>query len=293
MTASTLDLPTTPTSPTTSTDDGPAEAAGQVRQWCRDVVVLTRRNIIHVSREPMQLSDVTIQPVLFTVLFISVFGTAMALPGGGSYKEFALGGMLTMNLTTSSVGTAVGLSNDLKTGVIDRFRTLPMARTTILVGRALSDLLAAVVCSVMVGLTGLAIGWRPDAGLLSVLAGFGVALLFGFAMAWINAVIGLSSTDSESAQALAFLAIFPLAFLSSAFSPTQSMPTVVRVLADWNPVSAVAGATRELFGNPNPQAAVHVWPCQHPVAAAILWSLAILAVCIPLASRRFAARTRD
>jgi ABC transporter DrrB family efflux protein len=285
MTASVLDL--------TRTAPVPSSTAERVRAWWRDVVVLTRRNLIHVSREPMQLSDVTIQPVLFTVLFIYVFGAAMSLPGGGSYKDFALGGLLVMNLTTSSVGTAVGLANDLKTGVIDRFRTLPMSRTTILVGRAVSDLLAAFVCTLMVALTGLAVGWRPDAGALSIAAGFGVALLFGFAMAWINACIGLGSDDSESAQAMAFLAIFPLAFVSSVFSPTQQMPAAVRFLADWNPVSAVAGATRELFGNPNPQSAVAAWPCQHPVAAAVLWSVVILAVCIPLAASRFRARTTD
>jgi ABC transporter DrrB family efflux protein len=285
VTASVLDLPTVVPAPETTVD--------RVRTWWRDVVVLTRRNLIHVSREPMQLSDVTIQPVLFTVLFIYVFGAAMSIPGGGSYKDFALGGLLVMNLTTSSVGTAVGLSNDLVTGVIDRFRSLPMSRTTVLVGRAMSDLLAAVVCAFMVGVTGLLVGWRPTSSLLSVAAGFGVALLFGFAMAWINACIGLRTTDSESAQAMAFLFIFPLAFVSSVFAPTQQMPSFVRFLANWNPVSAVAGATRTLFGNPNPQTAVPVWPCQHPVEAALIWSVAILAVCIPLAARSFRARTTD
>jgi ABC transporter DrrB family efflux protein len=271
----------------------PDQSLDRVKQWWRDVVVLTRRNLIHISREPMQLSDVTIQPVIFTVLFIYVFGSAMVIPGGGSYKDFALGGLLTMNLTTSSVGTAVGLSSDLRTGVIDRFRTLPMSRTTILVGRAVSDLLAAILCTVIVGLTGLAIGWRPDANVLSVAAGFGVAVLFGFAMSWINACLGLRSEDPESAQAFAFLVIFPLAFVSSVFAPTQTMPAVIRAIADWNPVSAVAGATRELFGNPNPQASASAWPCQHPVAAALGWSVLILAVCIPLAARTFRRRTLD
>jgi ABC transporter DrrB family efflux protein len=271
----------------------PDQSLDRVKQWWRDVVVLTRRNLIHISREPMQLSDVTIQPVIFTVLFIYVFGSAMVIPGGGSYKDFALGGLLTMNLTTSSVGTAVGLSSDLRTGVIDRFRTLPMSRTTILVGRAVSDLLAAILCTVIVGLTGLAIGWRPDANVLSVAAGFGVAVLFGFAMSWINACLGLRSEDPESAQAFAFLVIFPLAFVSSVFAPTQNMPAVIRAIADWNPVSAVAGATRELFGNPNPQASASAWPCQHPVAAALGWSVLILAVCIPLAARTFRRRTLD
>jgi ABC transporter DrrB family efflux protein len=279
---------------TTLEIEAPAAVAdgGTVAAWWREVKVMTRRNLIHVSREPMQLSDVTIQPVIFTVLFIYVFGAAMTV-AGGSYKDFALGGLLTMNLTTSSVGTAVGLSTDLRTGVIDRFRTLPIFGNTILVGRALSDLLAATLCATIVGLTGLAIGWRPDANLLSVLGGFGIAILFGFAMSWVNAVLGLRTEDPESSQALAFLFIFPLAFVSSVFAPTQKMPAVVRAIADWNPVSAVAGATRNLFGNPNPQTLAKAWPCQHPVEAALFWSILLLAVCIPLAARGYRKRTAD
>ena len=125
---------------------------------------MTRRNLIHVRRDPMQLSDVTIQPVLFTLLFIYVFGAAMVLPGGGSYKQFALAGLLVMNLTTSAVGTAIGLSMDLSTGVINRLRTLPMSPTAILVGRSISDLLAAALCGAIVAVTGLVIGWRPETG---------------------------------------------------------------------------------------------------------------------------------
>ena len=129
--------------------------------------------------------------------------------------------------------------------------------------------------------------------ILSVLGGFGIAVLFGFAMSWVNAVLGLRSDDPESAQAFAFLFIFPLAFVSSVFSPTQQMPSVIRFIADWNPVSAIAGATRNLFGNPNPQTLAKAWPCQHPVEAALFWSLLILAVCIPLAARGFKQRTAD
>jgi hypothetical protein len=132
-------------------------------EWTQDVAVLTRRNLVHVRREPMQLSDATVQPVLFTLLFVYVFGGAMVLPGGGSYKAFAIGGLVVMNLTTSSVGTAVGLSSDLSTGIISRFRTLPMRQSAILAGRTLSDLLASVLCGTIVVLTGLLIGCGPAA----------------------------------------------------------------------------------------------------------------------------------
>lgn len=137
----------------------------------RDIAVLTGRNLVHIAREPLQLSDVTVQPVLFTALFVYVFGAGVVLPNGGSYTDYAIAGLLALNLTTSSMGTAVGLSTDLSTGVIERFRTLPMWRPAVLVGRSLADLMTAVLCTVIVALTGLAIGWRPDDGLLPALAG--------------------------------------------------------------------------------------------------------------------------
>jgi ABC-2 type transport system permease protein len=261
--------------------------------WAGDVWVMTRRNLIHIRREPMQLSDVTIQPVLFTLLFIYVFGSAMVLAGGGSYKAFALAGLLVMNLTTSSVGTAIGLSTDLTTGVINRLRTLPMSPTSILVGRTLSDLLAAAVCSTIVAVTGLAIGWRPTTNIAEVLAGFGVALLFSFALSWMNACLGMMVSGAESAQGIVFIVIFPLAFVSNVFVPTQGMPAWLATIANWNPVSAVASACRVLFGNPNPSGAIQAWPMQHPVAAALIWSLALLAVAVPLAGRLYVRRTRD
>src|SRR5581483_8542868 len=131
-----------------------------------DVMVLTGRNLVHIRREPLQLSDVTIQPVLFTLLFVYVFGAGVVLPGGGSYTDFAIAGLLALNLTTSAMGTAVGLSTDLNTGVIDRFRTLPMWRAAVLVGRSLADLSTAALCTLIVALTGLVIGWRPHASIL-------------------------------------------------------------------------------------------------------------------------------
>jgi ABC-2 type transport system permease protein len=263
----------------------------RVRSWLNDVWVLTRRNLLHVRREPAQLSDVTIQPVLFTLLFVYVFGSAMVLPGGGAYKQFAIAGLLTMNLTTSTVGTAIGLSMDLSTGVIDRLRTLPIAQTAILVGRTLSDLLAAVLCGGIVIVTGLAIGWRPDASLLAVVAGLGVALLFSYALTWLNACIGLAVASPESAQGIVFIVMFPMAFVSNVFAPTQGMPAWLATVANWSPVSAVASACRELWGNPNPSAAIQAWPMQHPVQASLAWSLAILAVCVPLAGRLYRRRT--
>src|SRR5580704_12468091 len=158
---------------------GPSQP-GPLARRIRTVAVLTGRNLVHIAREPLQLSDVTVQPVLFTLLFVYVFGSGVVLPHGGSYTDFAIAGLVALNLTTSSMGTAVGLSNDLNGGVIDRFRTLPMWRPAVLVGRSIADLLTAAICTAIVALTGLAIGWRPQNGVLSTIGGFAIFLLFSY-----------------------------------------------------------------------------------------------------------------
>ena len=258
-----------------------------------DVLVLTGRNLVHIAREPLQLSDVTIQPVLFTLLFVYVFGSGVVLPGGGSYKEFAIAGLLALNITTSAMGTAVGLSTDLNTGVIDRFRTLPMWRAAVLVGRSAADLSTAALCTLIVAVTGLVIGWRPHASVLSVIAGFALFLLFSYALSWGCGCLGIVSKGPESAQGIGLVILFPLAIVSNGLVPTQHMPTVLRVIADWNPVSAVCAAARHLWGNPNPSAVVNAWPMQHPVEASLIWSVVIIAVAAPLASYFFKKRCTE
>ena len=215
------------------------------------------------GREPLQLSDVTIQPVLFTVLFVYILGAGVVLPGGGTYVDFAIAGLLGMNLVTSSMGTAVGLSTDLNTGVIDRFRTLPMWRPAVLVGRSVTDLFTSVVCAAIVAVTALVIGWRPDAGIGQVLGGFALMLLFAYTLSWGCGCLGLVSKGPESAQGIGLVILFPAAIVSNAFVPTQHMPTVMRVFANWNPISTVTDACRQLWGNPNPSATIQTWPMQH------------------------------
>jgi ABC transporter DrrB family efflux protein len=255
-----------------------------------DVVVLTRRNLLHIAREPLQLSDVTVQPVLFTLLFVYVFGSGVPIQGG-SYKDFAIAGLMLLNLTTSAMGTAVGLITDLTTGAIDRFSTLPMWRSAVLVGRSIADLLSASICVLIVAVTGLAIGWRPEAAVGSIVAGFGIALLFSYALSWACACLGVISKGPESAQGIGLIILFPLAIVSNAMVPTAHMPGWLQVIANWNPVSAVTAAARHLFGNPNPSATVSAWPMQHPVIAALAWSGAIIAICAPLAAHLYRRRT--
>jgi ABC-2 type transport system permease protein len=267
-------------------------APGAFRRLC-DVLVLTGRNLVHIAREPLQLSDVTVQPVLFTLLFVYVFGAGVVLPGGGSYTDFAIAGLLALNLTTSSMGTAVGLSTDLNSGVIDRFRTLPMWRPAVLVGRSLADLLTAAICALIVAATGLAIGWRSGGSLAATLAGFGIFLLFSYALSWGCACLGMVSKGPESAQGVGLVILFPLAIVSNALVPTQHMPPVLRVVADWNPVSAVSSAARQLWHNPNPSSTIQAWPMQHPITASLLWCAVLIVVFAPLATILYRRRTRD
>jgi ABC transporter DrrB family efflux protein len=264
-----------------------------LRRWFNDVATLTWRNLVHIAREPLQLSDVTIQPVLFTLLFVYVFGAGVVMAHGASYVNYAIAGMLALNITTSAMGTAVGLSNDLNGGIIDRFRTLPMWRSAVLVGRSLTDLLTAVLCTFFVGVTGLLVGWRPQNGLLEDLAGFAVFWLFSYALSWGCGCLGIVSKGPESAQGVGLVVLFPLAIVSNALVPTARMPVALRVFANWNPVSAVTAAARHLFGNPNPSALVHAWPMQHPVEASLLWSIALIAIFAPLSAVLYRRRTTE
>ncbi len=259
----------------------------------RNTWAMTRRNLVHISREPTQLSDVTIQPVLFTVLFIFIFGGGIPIPGGGSYKDFVLAGLLALNLVTSTMGTAVGLSTDLHEGMIDRFRALPIWRASVLVGRSIADLMTSCLCALIVAVTGLAVGWRADTGFFSIIGGFALLLLFAYSLSWIAACVGLNSKSPESAASFGFIVLFPLAFVSNALVPTQHMPQWLQDIADWNPVSAATAGARELWGNPNPSHTIQAWPMQHPVEAALIWSVVILAVAGPLASHFFKRRTTE
>ena len=258
-----------------------------------DVRALGMRNLVHVMREPFQLSDVTIQPVLFTLLFVYVFGAGVVLPGDASYKDFAVPGLMLFNIVTASVGTAVGLSQDVNSGIIDRFRTLPMWRAGVLVGRSVTDLLTSVIAVTIVAVTGVIIGWSPHAGFGRAVGAFALILLFGYAVSWACACLGLVSKGVETAQALGLLVLFPLTFLSNALVPTGRMTPWLREVTTWNPVSAVTAAARDLFGNPNPSAAIDSWPMQHPVAATLAWCGVLILVFAPLAVMLYRRRASD
>jgi ABC-2 type transport system permease protein len=243
--------------------------------------VLSRRSIARIAREPEQLIDVTIQPVIFVLLFTYVFGSAIHLAGGGSYHQFLISGMFGMTMAGTAPGTAVGLTTDMSTGLIDRFRSLPISRAAVLAGRTMSDLATQVVGIVVLVATGLAVGWRMQHGIGDALLAAGLSLLFAFAMTWVGACAGMLLRSPETAQAMGFVFFLPLSFVSNAFVPTQGMPAWLRDFANWNPMSAVAATCRKLFGGNVPT--TDAWPMQHPELAVLIWSVALIAVFAPTA----------
>ena len=285
-------MTTTTLAPSATGFDRP-HSGGNFLGSLADIWAMTRRNIVHISREPMQLSDVTIQPLLFTVLFVYIFGGAIPIPGGGSYVDFLLAGILALNLTTSTMGTAVGSEYRPARG---HDRPLPHATHVALcgVGRTIRRRLPDVR-GVRRHRRSHRAGGRlaPGSTAISVVGGFGLLLFFAYAVSWVSACVGLNSKSPESAGSFGFIVLFPLTFVSNAFVPTQHMPGWLQAIANWNPVSAVVAGARDLWGNPNPSAMVQAWPMQHPVEAALIWSVAILAIAAPLAAHFFKRRTTE
>src|ERR1700744_3130717 len=218
-------------------------------QFLGDVRVLTKRSLARIRREPETLSNVTIQPVMFILMFAYVFGGSIGIPGGGNYHAYLVGGMLGMSLAQTAPGTAVAVVSDMETGLIDRFRSLPMSRAAVLTARTIADLLPQVIGAAVVALVGLAIGWRISGGVGPAAEAFALALLFGYAFTWAGVCLGMVLRSAEVAQQTGFIIFLPLTFISSAFVPTQGMPGWLQPVAEWNPMSSLAAACRQLFGN--------------------------------------------
>jgi ABC-2 type transport system permease protein len=256
-----------------------------------DGIVIGWRNLKRVPRIPELAIFAILQSVMFVLLFAFVFGGAIPIPGGGSYRQFLMPGIFVQTLGFASITTAVAVADDMTKGLIDRFRSLPMARSAVLSGRTFADILYNAGILLVLMLTGLAVGWRVNNGLADFLKGVALLLFFAYAMAWIGVFIGLVVPTVEVAQQLGFLIIFPATFVSNAFVPTQTLPALLQPIANWNPFSALTGATRELFGNPNPFAAGS-WPGQHPVLLSVIWTIVLLAIFVPLAISKYRAIDR-
>ncbi len=256
-------------------------------QGVADGVTITKRNLIKLKRVPDLIVFATLSPIMFVLLFVYVFGSAINLPGI-SYAEFLLPGIFVQTVIFGSTITGSSLAEDLQKGLIDRFRSLPMARSAVLVGRTVADIGLNVVSVVVMSVTGLLVGWRIHTSILEALAGYLVLLLFAFAMSWLMAIVGLLVRTPEVFQNASFIVIFPVTFIANTFVPTQGFPTVLKAIADWNPVSSVAQAARNLFGNtsaglPTPK----VWPLQHPVTYTLIWTVILLATMVPIAVRTY------
>jgi ABC-type multidrug transport system permease subunit len=255
-----------------------------------DTLVMARRNLAHVRQIPEKLLDVTLQPVMFVLLFAYVFGGVIAIPDG-SYREYLIGGVLVQSLSFGVMGPATAIATDLREGVVDRFRTLPMARAAYLCGHVLAELAASALGVTVLCLAGLIVGWGIHGDLLHALAGFGVVVLFAFAMVWTGTLIGLIVRSPDAAQGVVFVLVFPMTFLASTFVPLGGLSPVLRTIGSWNPVSTLAAAVRELFGNPTGMPPDPAWPLRHAELVACGWSVLLLAIAVPLAIRRFRLRT--
>ena len=253
-----------------------------------DSIVITRRNLIKVKRVPDLIVAATLSPIMFVVLFRYVFGGAINLPPGITYAEFLLPGIFAQTVIFGSTITGASLADDMQKGLIDRFRSLPMSRSAVLIGRTVADLGLNAFSIVVMALTGLVVGWRINSSIAEAIGGFLILLVFAYAISWLMALVGLLVRTPEVVNNASFIVIFPLTFIANTFVPLESFPTVLRRFAEWNPVSTVTQAARELFGNvpasaPEPAA----WSLQNPVLYTLLWAVAILAVFVPLSVRAY------
>lgn len=248
-----------------------------MRRLVSDTLIIAERNLIRLPRAPELLIAFTVQPIMFVLLFRYVFGGAIKTPGY-SYVDFLVPGIIVQNIAFGGFVTALGLNEDVHKGLIDRFRSLPMARAAVLAGRTLSDIVTNALSLAILLITGVIIGFSFHASALDALAGVGLLLLFGFAFSWFFAFVGLLASTPESANSVAFIAVFPLTFISSAFVPVNSMPGVLKAFANVNPFTIVVDAMR------------HLWlgaPAHNYVWGAAVWALVIIALFSPLAVARY------
>jgi ABC-2 type transport system permease protein len=264
--------------------------AANLRFGLSDSLVLARRNLSHVRQIPEKLLDVTVQPLMFVLLFADVFGGAIAVPGG-NYHEYLMGGIFIQTLTFGVMGPAMSVATDLSEGVLDRFRSLPMARSAFLVGHVLAELAASLLGLTVMTVAGLIVGWRIHTDVPHALAGFGLLILVAFTMLWLGMLLGSIVRSADAAQGIVFVVIFPLTFIANAFVPSGTLPSVLQHFSDWNPVSALAAGIRTLFGNPTATPHDASLPLQHPVASSVIWCVLLLAVTVPLAIAAYRRRT--
>ena len=284
----------------TTTAPGSAQApirdapttAGSIRMVLADTLVFTRRNLQHIRQIPEKLLDVTLQPLMFVLLFAYVFGGAIHV-GRGNYREYIIAGILIQSLAFGLTGPATAIATDLTEGVIDRFRSLPASRVAYVSGHYFAEVAGMALSIVVLLGTGLIVGWRAHTDLLHIATAVALLLAFASAMIWVGTWIGLKVRSPDAVMGVGFVAVFPLTFLSNAFVPIATLPEPLQWIAAWNPISVMVAAVRELFGNPLSPISKHTWPLEHPIPAAFLYCALIIAITVPASLRRYRARTSD
>ena len=253
-----------------------------------DVITITKRQLLQLTRVPELLVFSTIQPVMFVLLFRYVFGGSIDTGQPGGYVQLLMPGIFVQTVAFTLASTAIGLAEDMKKGLIDRFRSLPISRGAVIIGRTFGDALLNILVLAVMALAGYAVGWRPTSGLLSVGLAFLFLFMFGYALSWIGIYVGLAVKEARTVQSVGFLVTFPLTFLSNAFAPTTGMPKALQYFAEWNPVSTMVAATRELFGLENIFGATKdSWPSQYPLQTSLFYMVLLMVIFIPLSIRKY------
>ncbi|TYK45048.1 ABC transporter permease [Actinomadura decatromicini] len=269
----------------------PGSRAVRLRWALSDGVALIGRELSRIRQEPGELIAALIFPAIMVVLFGYVFGSAIAVPGGGNYREYLMPGLFAMVTFTSTMAVTLRVATDASRGVMDRFRSMPTARSAVPFGHTGADFLHGALGLAIMAAAGLIVGWRAHRGLWPTTEAFLLLGLMRYGLSWAGCYLGLVVRNEHTADNLIPL-VFPVTMLSNSFVPTGGMPKALQVIADWNPVSALTAACRELFGNPAAPAADAAWPIAHPVTASLGWSLLLLAVFAPLSARTYRKRGR-
>ncbi|MFA1547096.1 ABC transporter permease [Actinomadura chokoriensis] len=269
----------------------PATGAGRLRWTIADGLTLVGRELSRIRRQPGELVAALIFPAIMVVLFGYVFGSAIGVPGGGDYREYLMPGLFAMVTFTSTMAVTMRVAGDASRGVMDRFRSMPMARSAVPFGQTGAELLNGVLGMAVMAGVGLLVGWRAHHGIAPTVEAFALLALMRYALSWAGCYLGLMVGNEQTADQLIPL-VFPVTMLSNAFVPTGGMPKALQVVAEWNPVSALTAACRDLFGNPGAPAGDTAWPLAHPVAATLGWSVLLLALFVPLSVRTYRRRGR-
>lgn len=253
----------------------------------RDSTVIAQRNVIRIRRVPDVMAFVLVQPLMFVLLFAYVFGGSISIEGG-NYREFLIAGIFAQTVVFGATFTGAGLAEDLQKGLISRFRSLPMARSAVVAGRTASDVIYNALSLIVMSLAGLIVGWRIRGSVVDAVVAFALLLFFAYAFSWVMACIGLLVPTPEVVNNASFIVLFPMTFIANTFVPSESLPAGLRTFAEWNPISAITQATRELFGNiPRGAADPSSWPMRNSIVYTLIWTVGLIAVFAPLATRLY------